>query len=151
VLELTGKEKRFLVFIAVTIILLASMEQFFQNYRIGLAAELENDLAFDLEILSEDKKANVTVNEKEEKNANLEQEQTNKKSQTEEEKKESKININTASLEELQKVPGIGPVIAQRILDYRKEVGRFLSLDELREVKGIGEKTFEKLKPYLTI
>lgn len=150
-LELTGKEKRFLVFIAVTIILLASMEQFFQNYRIGLAAELENDLAFDLEILSEDKKANVTVNEKEEKNANLEQEQTNKKSQTEEEKKESKININTASLEELQKVPGIGPVIAQRILDYRKEVGRFLSLDELREVKGIGEKTFEKLKPYLTI
>ncbi|HHY19119.1 MAG TPA: helix-hairpin-helix domain-containing protein [Firmicutes bacterium] len=127
------------------------MEQFFQNYRIGLAAELENDLAFDLEILSEDKKANVTVNEKEEKNANLEQEQTNKKSQTEEEKKESKININTASLEELQKVPGIGPVIAQRILDYRKEVGRFLSLDELREVKGIGEKTFEKLKPYLTI
>ena len=127
------------------------MEQFFQNYRIGLAAELENDLAFDLEILSEDKKAKVTVNEKEEKNANLEQEQTNKKSQTEEEKKESKININTASLEELQKVPGIGPVIAQRILDYRKEVGRFLSLDELREVKGIGEKTFEKLKPYLTI
>ena len=61
------------------------------------------------------------------------------------------VNINTASRRELEALPGIGEVLAQRILDYRKANGSFQSVDELVKVKGIGEKTLEKLRPYATV
>jgi competence protein ComEA len=59
--------------------------------------------------------------------------------------------LNTANLEELQKLPGIGPSMAQRILEYRKSNGNFEELAQLKEVRGIGEKTFGKLEPFLTL
>ena len=59
------------------------------------------------------------------------------------------ININTADKEQLILLPGIGPVIADAILAYRKDNGNFKSIDELTKVKGIGEKTLVKLKPFL--
>jgi competence protein ComEA len=61
------------------------------------------------------------------------------------------VNINTADAEELQRLPGVGPAIAGRIIGYRDEVGRFQTLEDLKEVKGIGEKTFAKLRPLITI
>jgi competence protein ComEA len=59
------------------------------------------------------------------------------------------VNINTADKEMLILLPGIGPVAAEAILTYRKDNGNFKSVDELTKVKGIGDKTLEKLKPYL--
>jgi len=62
-----------------------------------------------------------------------------------------KININTASLEDLQKLPRIGPKVAQRILDYRKQNGNFKKIEELMKVKGIGEKVYAQLKDLITV
>ncbi len=59
------------------------------------------------------------------------------------------VNINTADKEMLTQLPGIGPVTAEAILAYRKDNGNFKSIDELTKVKGIGEKTLVKLKPFL--
>ncbi len=59
---------------------------------------------------------------------------------------EQKININTADSTQLQTLSGIGPVTAQKIIDYRENHGRFESIEDIKNVSGIGEKTFEKLK-----
>jgi len=56
------------------------------------------------------------------------------------------INLNTATKEELVALPGIGPAKAQAILDHRKSQGAFKSVEELKDVKGIGAKRYEKLK-----
>lgn len=57
------------------------------------------------------------------------------------------LDLNRATAEELQQLPGIGAVMAQRIIDYRAAHSRFGSAEELRRVKGIGHRTFQKLKP----
>lgn len=61
------------------------------------------------------------------------------------------ININTATNDELVSLPGIGPAKAQAIVDYRKAHGPFKTVEELKDVKGIGAKRFEKLKPDLAV
>lgn len=60
------------------------------------------------------------------------------------------IDVNRAAIEELQKLPGIGPRLAQRILDERAKAP-FKSVDDLRRVSGIGPKTLEKLRPFVTL
>ncbi|MCM1990747.1 helix-hairpin-helix domain-containing protein [Oceanirhabdus seepicola] len=62
-----------------------------------------------------------------------------------------KININTASIERLQLIPGIGEVKAVSIVEYREKNGGFKSVEELKNISGIGEKTFEKLRDYIDI
>jgi competence protein ComEA len=64
--------------------------------------------------------------------------------------KSGKININTASKEELMNLPGIGDVKAQAIIDYRTKNGPFKDIHEIVNVSGIGEKTFEKIKDLIT-
>jgi competence protein ComEA len=61
------------------------------------------------------------------------------------------LNLNTATKEVLVALPGIGPAKAQAIIDYRTAHGAFKSVEELKDVKGIGAKRFEKLKPELTV
>ena len=62
-----------------------------------------------------------------------------------------KIDINSASMKELQTLPRIGAAVAQRIVDYREKHGRFSKIEEIMKVKGIGEKTFLKIKPLITV
>ena len=64
---------------------------------------------------------------------------------------EVKLDLNRATAAELEELPGVGPVLAQRILDWRTEHGRFASVDELGEVSGIGEKIFAQLQPKVTV
>jgi competence protein ComEA len=64
---------------------------------------------------------------------------------------EKKININTASLVELQELPRVGEKVAQRIIDFRKKNGRFRKIEEIMKVKGIGEKMFNKIKDLITV
>ncbi|MFC2170301.1 ComEA family DNA-binding protein [Acidobacteriota bacterium] len=66
-------------------------------------------------------------------------------------KTEKKVNINTATVTELQSLPRIGAKVAQRIVDFRNEHGQFKKIEELMKVKGIGEKTFEQLKDLITV
>jgi competence protein ComEA len=61
------------------------------------------------------------------------------------------INLNTATAEQLEAIPGIGPVLAQRIIEYRQTHGRFQSVDELLEVRGIGSKRLENMRPYVVV
>ncbi len=61
------------------------------------------------------------------------------------------VNINTATSQELQQVPGIGPATAEKILQMRKSYGAFKSVDDLLAIRGLGPKRLEKMRKYLTI
>ncbi len=62
-----------------------------------------------------------------------------------------KINLNKATIEELTLLPGVGPATAEKIIEQRKTNGAFSSVDDLDEIKGIGEKKLEKIRPYATV
>ncbi len=59
------------------------------------------------------------------------------------------VNINTASAEQLQLLPRVGPALADRIIEFREANGSYRTVDEIVAVKGIGEKSFEKLEPFI--
>lgn len=65
--------------------------------------------------------------------------------------KTSLVNINTASQTELETLPGIGPSIALKIINYRNENGKFSTVDDIKNVNGIGETKFENIKKYITV
>ena len=64
---------------------------------------------------------------------------------------EGKVNINTADATELQRLPGVGPSTAEAILEYRSQIRRFNSVDQLDDVKGIGPKKLEKMRPFVAL
>jgi len=61
------------------------------------------------------------------------------------------VNLNTAPTEQLERLPGVGPKTAARIIEYRQKNGGFKKIEELMNVRGIGEKAFLKMKPQLTV
>lgn len=71
--------------------------------------------------------------------------------ETSTEKEDERVNINTASKDRLEELPGVGDVLSQRIIDYRNENGEFKSIEGLLEVSGIGDKKFEDMKNYVCI
>lgn len=64
---------------------------------------------------------------------------------------EDKVNINTADAAALQTIPGIGPSKADRIIEYRESEGKFNEIDDIKNISGIGNKTFESIKEYITV
>lgn len=64
---------------------------------------------------------------------------------------DGKININTADSSQLQELNGVGPATAEKIIDYRKQNGRFQSIEDIKNVSGIGDKTYEKLKDHIRV
>ena len=67
------------------------------------------------------------------------------------EEKQVKVNINTANIEKLQTLPGIGESIAQKIIDYRNENGKFKAIEELKNVSGIGESKYNNIKDKISV
>ena len=65
--------------------------------------------------------------------------------------KSSKVSINNATLEQLQTLPGIGASKAQDIINYRTENGQFQSIEDLKNISGIGDSIFAKIKDYITL
>ena len=61
------------------------------------------------------------------------------------------VNLNTATIAQLEELPGVGPATAQRILEYRQQNGGFKKIEELMNVRGIGEASFLKLKALITV
>ena len=64
---------------------------------------------------------------------------------------DGRININTADSTQLQELTGVGPATAEKIIDYRKQNGRFPSIEDIKNVSGIGDKTYEKLKDHIKV
>lgn len=70
---------------------------------------------------------------------------------TDKQTKDDTVNINTASLQELQGIPGVGPAKAQAILEYRESTGLFQKVEDLKNISGFGEKTIERLKNFIAV
>lgn len=100
-------------------------------------------------------KENQTIAELQQQNDLLREQLSNQSSSqvagAETENQSDLIDINTASAEELDKLPNIGPARAADIIAYREENGDFSSIEELKNISGIGDKTFENLKDLITV
>jgi comEA protein len=147
-LDLTPSEKRTILIISGTLIL-AGLFYKFQSYTITQQSfdYSQSDSIFSRLSIESPLSVNSDNNTAREnmRNSNM----STEISQTVEEVVKGSININKADVEELEKLPRIGPAMAKRIIEYRKLQGSFKSLDDLIKVKGIGQKTLDLIRPYL--
>ena len=65
--------------------------------------------------------------------------------------RQQRVDLNSATVADFDQLPGVGPVLAKRMEDYRKSIGRFHAVEDLRAVKGIGKKKLDQLKPFVTV
>lgn len=116
---------------------------------INLAYVLEDGMKIHIPTIEEQNKTNDSVENNNNlyitSESNLSSEKNNNKKQT------SKININTATQEELETLPGIGPSTALKIINYRNENGKFKSIEDIKEVSGIGESKFNNIKSMISV
>lgn len=77
--------------------------------------------------------------------------QEQKESEDTNNRQNAKVNINTATQTQLETLPGIGPSTATKIMAHRKEKGKFSKIEDIKEVSGIGDAKFEKIKDYITV
>ena len=119
---------------------------------INLAYKLEDGMKIKIPTQKENKNTNIENNKEKfiTQNSGLETEQIQTKSQINE-KKQEKININKANQEELETLSGIGPSIANKIIQYRKDNGNFKSIEDIKNVSGIGENKYNEIKNSITI
>ena len=113
--------------------------------KINLAYQLEDGMKINIPSIN-DKNENTAITSEIGIENNSEVDETKNK-----EASNQKVNINTATKEELDTLPGIGESTAQKIINYRKENGKFSSIEEIKEVKGIGESKFENIKELICI
>lgn len=112
--------------------------------KINLAYILEDGLKIYIPKIGEEEKQEYITKE----SGNTIIKEHNKK---ESEKETLMVNINTASKEELESLPGIGEAIATRIINYRKENGKFSKIEDIQNVSGIGEAKYNNIKNYITV
>lgn len=102
-------------------------------------------------ILISDKENPVKDNVQTQAEINTPKAETNEVKAATTETKPTRVNINTASIEDLDTLPGIGEVTAQKIIDYRTKKGRFKTIESIMDVSGIGEAKFGKIKNLISI
>lgn len=106
-----------------------------------------------VEAKKDDKKADAKKTEakKDDKKADAKKPQAKKDDKKVDAKKMVAVNINTATEAQLKAIPGVGPVIAKAIVEYRTKNGKFKKIEDLKSIKGIGDKTFESMKKMLSL
>ena len=114
---------------------------------VNLATILEDGMKIYIPTKEEVEKQGENINDSVSKDTNLDI--YNNGSNTS--KKNNKVNINTASKEELDTLPGIGESTANKIINYRKENGKFKTIEEIKEVSGIGDSKYEQIKNLIEI
>lgn len=118
----------------------------------GLKKDADTDNMQSLAQKLKDEECIIIYNKKDSKNKKIASVSNNSiESSSQTGNEQQVININTANLEELQKINGVGPVTAQNIIDYREKNGGFKSIEDLKNVDRIGDKTFEKMKDSITV
>ena len=140
-----------------------NLDEFLFNYRYWIGGLLIIIIVAGLGMIGYEKyrqinsnKENQTVTELKQENEQLRQELSSQSQQvagatTSSENQGDKININTADAAELDKIPNIGPARAADIIAYRESKGGFKTIEEMKNIKGIGDKTFESMKDLITV
>lgn len=116
---------------------------------INLATILEDGEKIYIPAKDEEKAQEKTNNKSEEKNNNNITSKTVIENNVN--KKNTKVNINTATQTELESLPGIGPSIATKIIEYRKENGKFKNIEEIKKINGIGENKYKKIRELIKV
>jgi len=147
-MDLTPSEKRTILIIS-AVLILAGLFYIYKSYS-DIPASIDysqSDSIFSRlthEPIRQTEKENIDTTR-----TNIIHEITQEKSKSDPKIAKGSIDINRANKNELEKLPRIGPAMANRIIEYRKTLGPFKSIDDLTKVKGIGNKTLKLIKPYL--
>ena len=126
---------------------LGGLTEYADMNNINLAMKLEDEMHYIIPKKGEKIKTNIVTSQKDTSNNDIVSENNFNSNESE----GNKININTADLDELDKIPGVGEATANKILSYREENGDFKNIEEIKNVNGIGEKKFENMKDIICV